>query len=53
MSTRAYQLLALRYGIERKIAAEQLRRMPDVLRLLRLRRLSGLLRRRLTRQAWA
>ncbi|WP_162789331.1 MULTISPECIES: hypothetical protein [Sphingomonas] len=53
MSTRTYQLTALRYGVEQKIHAELLRRIPDAVKLLRLRRLSGLLRRRLTRHAWA
>lgn len=55
MSSRAYQLTALRYGVERKIHAEMLRRIPDAMKLLRLRRLSELLRRQISRQqqAWA
>jgi len=53
MSTRAFQLLALRCGIERKIRAEKLRRIPDALRIVRLRRVSELLRRRMSRLAAA
>jgi len=53
MSTRAYQLTALRYGVERKIHAELLRRIPDAVTLLRLKRLSALLRQRLKRHALA
>lgn len=51
MSSRTYQLTALRYGVERKIHAEMLRRLPDAVTLLRLRRLSELLRRQIKRQA--
>jgi hypothetical protein len=52
MSTRTYQLTVLRYGVERKIHAELLRRVPDAVKLLRLRRLGALLRRRLRRPAF-
>jgi hypothetical protein len=51
MLTRANQLTALRYHVERKIDAEMLRRVPNAVKLLRLRRLNELLRQRLKRQA--